>query len=170
GAVTLASLMLMGCGGSHSSSGSATTASGASSPTLAPPAKITASLTGPGVTATTITLGQITTISGPVPGLFQGANDGLDAWAAWINANGGLDGRTVKIDHVDDGFSCNTYTSAFKQMATTTFAVVGNFTLEDTCGKSVLAANPNLIDVQAATLDPSLYGTPNLFAPSPNPA
>src|SRR5581483_2694964 len=48
--------------------------------------------------------------------------------------------------------------------------VVGNFTLEDTCGKSVLAANPNLIDVQAATLDPSLYGTPNLFAPSPNPA
>ena len=164
---------LTACSSSNHSNSSATTAStapsGASSPTIPPPAQVTGTVSGPGVTATTITIGQITTITGPVPGLFQGANDGLDSWAAWVNANGGLAGRQVKIDHVDDGFNCTTYTHAMQQFATTAFAVVGNFTLEDTCGKQVLAANPNLVDIQAAELDPTLYGVPNVYSPAPTP-
>ncbi len=167
------------CGStSHSSApaasatgGSATTGSGGSTPggTIAPPAAVTGTLSGPGVTATTITLGQITTTSGPVPGLFQGANDGLDAWAAYINAHGGIDGHTIKIVRADDGFNCNTYTSDLKGFASQVFAMVGTFTLEDTCGKSVLAANPNLLDVQGSALDPTLYSIPNVFTPTPNP-
>jgi ABC-type branched-subunit amino acid transport system substrate-binding protein len=130
---------------------------------------VTGNLTGPGVTATTITIGQITTITGPVPGLFQGANNGLDAWAAWINANGGIDGRQVKIDHVDDGFSCTTYTNAMRQFTTSAFAVVGNVTLEDTCGKTVLNSDPNLLDIQALLLDPTLYSIPNAYSAAPTP-
>ncbi len=170
-------LVMTACSSSKSTGTStSTTASGGggqagagTGATIAPPAKITGTLSGPGVTATTITLGQITTTTGPVPGLFQGANDGLDAWAAWVNANGGIAGRQVKIDHVDDGFNCTTYTNAMQRFATSAFAVVGNFTLEDTCGKKVLAANPDLVDIQAATLDPTLYSVPNVYSPSPNP-
>jgi ABC-type branched-subunit amino acid transport system substrate-binding protein len=174
-AVAAAAVTVAACSSSKSTSstsgGTATTVGGNSSslPTIAPPAKITGNLSGPGVTATTITIGQITTVSGPVPGLFQGANDGLDAWAAWVNANGGLDGRQVKIDHVDDAFNCTNYTNAMKQFATTAFAVVGNLSLEDTCGKSVLAAHPDLVDIQALALDPTLYSVPNVYTPAPAP-
>jgi ABC-type branched-subunit amino acid transport system substrate-binding protein len=169
----VAGLSLAACGSSKSSSSSAASttpgSTGQTGATIAPPAKITGTLSGPGVTATTITIGQITTITGPIPGLFQGANDGLDAWADWINSNGGIDGRQIKIDHVDDGFNCTTYTNAMQQFSTSAFAVVGNLTLEDTCGKKVLAANPNLIDIQALALDPTLYSVPNVFTASPAP-
>jgi ABC-type branched-subunit amino acid transport system substrate-binding protein len=104
-----------------------------------------------------------------VPGLFQGADDGLDAWAAWVNANGGIDGRQVKIDHVDDGFNCTTYTNAMRRFSSSAFAVLGNLSLEDTCGKTVLASNPNLLDIQALTLDPTLYPVPNVYTASPTP-
>lgn len=169
-----AALTLAACSSSKSTAGgnTATTSGGSggqTGATVSPPAKITGTLSGPGVTASTITIGQITTITGPVPGLFQGANDGLDAWAAWINANGGIDGRQIKITHVDDGFNCTAYTNAMKQFNTSAFAVVGNFTLEDTCGKAVLNPNPNLIDIQAGALDPTLYSIPNVYAPSPTP-
>lgn len=126
-------------------------------------------MSGPGVTATTITVGEIATITGPVPGLFQGADDGLDAWAAYINANGGIDGHTIKVVRADDGFNCNTYTSTLKQYSSQVFAMVGTFTLEDTCGKSVLASDPNLVDVQGSALDPTLYQVPNVFTPTPQP-
>jgi ABC-type branched-subunit amino acid transport system substrate-binding protein len=169
----VAGLSLTACSSSKSTSSSTTTASsdtgGQSLPTIAPPAKVTGTLSGPGVTASTITIGQITTTTGPVPGLFQGANDGLDAWAAWINANGGIAGRQVKIQHVDDGFNCTTYTNAMQQFTTSAFAVVGNLTLEDTCGKKVLAQDPNLLDIQALALDPTLYAVPNVYTASPAP-
>lgn len=168
----LTGLAASACSSSGHQATSTTTSTGAtgqSAATIPPPAHVTGTLSGPGVTATTITLGQITTITGPVPGLFQGANDGLDAWAAWVNANGGIDGRKVKIDHVDDGFNCSTYTDAMEQFATSAFAVVGNFTLEDTCGKKVLTAHPNMLDLQAAILDPTLYDLPNIYTATPNP-
>ena len=166
----VATLSLAACSSSSKNSGTAgssptssTGSNAGSGGTIAPPAKVTGTLSGPGVTANTITIGQITTTTGPVPGLFQGANDGLDAWAAWINANGGIDGRTVKVQHVDDAFNCTTYTNAMQQFATSAFAVVGNLTLEDTCGKKVLNANPNLLDIQALMLDPTLYSIPNAY-------
>src|SRR5215469_14567938 len=91
-----AGLLLAACSSSKTSSapnnntGNTPGTSGQSGATIPPPAKITGTLSGPGVTPTTITIGQIATITGPVPGLFQGAYDGLAAWAAWINANGGI--------------------------------------------------------------------------------
>lgn len=168
----VATMSLAAC--SSSAKGTSATSStapsgGQSLPTIAPPARIAGTLSGPGVTATTITLGQITTTTGPIPGLFQGGNDGLDAWATWVNANGGLDGHQVKIQHVDDAFNCTTYTNAMQQFETTAFAVVGNITLEDSCGKKVLTADPNLLDIQALMLDPTLYSIPNAFIAWPTP-
>jgi len=47
----------------------------------------------PGVTATTITIGNVSTVSGgPVPGLFAGAREGTEAAVNYINANGGVCG------------------------------------------------------------------------------
>lgn len=167
----VASLSLAACSSTKNTTAntSSTSSSGSTGATIPAPAAITGTLSGPGVTATTITIGQIATVSGPVPGLFQGAFDGLAAWAAWVNANGGIDGRQVKIDKVDDGFNCTTYTNAMKQFVTSAFAVLGNVTLEDTCGTTVLNANPNLLDIQALTLDPKLYNVANAYTAAPTP-
>lgn len=162
------SLGLAACSSSKGTATAPTTGTAETGATI-PPLKVTGTLSGPGVTATTITIGQITTTTGPIPGLFQGANDGLDAWAAWMNANGGLAGHQIKISHVDDAFNCTTYTNAMEHFATSAFAVIGNLTLEDTCGKKVLAANPDLINIQALALDPTLYDVPNAFTASPTP-
>src|SRR3974377_2450064 len=95
-----AGLLLAACSSSKTSSnnnatGNTQSTGGQTASTIPPPTKITGALSGPGVTPTTITIGQIATITGPVPGLFQGADNGLDAWKNWVNSNGGLDGRQV---------------------------------------------------------------------------
>jgi ABC-type branched-subunit amino acid transport system substrate-binding protein len=130
--------------------------------------KITGDISGPGVTASTITIGQVTTTSGPVPGLFQGANDGLDAVAAFVNANGGIAGRQLKVTHIDDTQDCNTYTQAMQRFSGSAFAVVGGFSLVDTCGKSTLQAHPTLPYV-GYTVDPTLLGLPNVYSAAPSP-
>jgi ABC-type branched-subunit amino acid transport system substrate-binding protein len=166
--VGLAATSLAACGSSHSTSSSSTSAPPTSA-TIPPPPKVTGTISGPGVTATTITVGQITTTSGPVPGLFQDANDGLDAYAQYVNANGGIDGRKLKVIHADDAFDCNTYTQQLKSMSTKAFAMVGAITLNDTCGQAVLKAHPDLLDLQALVLSPVLYSVPNVFSPTPTP-
>jgi ABC-type branched-subunit amino acid transport system substrate-binding protein len=170
------SLVLAACGSSSHSGApatatTATTTVGGGSPgvTAPPPVKATGTISGPGVTASTITLGQITTTSGPVPGLFQDANDGMDAYVAYLNANGGLAGRTVKLIHMDDALDCNTYTQDINKLAGQVFALIGSFTIEDTCGQATLKANPSLIDLQGAVLSPVLYSFPNVFSPTPLP-
>jgi ABC-type branched-subunit amino acid transport system substrate-binding protein len=120
------------------------------------------------VTATTITIGQITTTSGAVPGLFQGANDGLDALVAFVNANGGIAGRQLKVTHIDDTQDCNTYTQAIQRLSGSVFAVVGNFSLVDTCGKSTLGAHPALPYI-GYTIDPTALSLPNVYSATPNP-
>jgi ABC-type branched-subunit amino acid transport system substrate-binding protein len=156
--------------GSPSASAGASSASPApiSTASAQPPAKVTGTISGPGVTASTITIGQITTTSGANPGLFQGANDGLDAYVAYLNANGGIDGKTVKVIHVDDAQDCNTFTQEMQRLSTQVYGLVGNFSLVDSCGQSVLKANPQLLDVGYA-LDPLLLALPNVYSPTPTP-
>jgi ABC-type branched-subunit amino acid transport system substrate-binding protein len=125
-------------------------------------------VSGPGVTANTISLGQITTTSGANPGLFQGANDGLDAYLAYLNANGGIDGKTVKVTHVDDAQDCNTYAQQTQSLGAKSFALVGNFSLVDSCGQAVLAAKPDLLSM-GYLLDPLLLSLPNVYSPEPSP-
>ena len=59
--------------------------------------------TGPGVTATTINVGNIASISGVAPGLTQSAQQATEAWAAYVNSTGGICGRQIKVQPFDDG-------------------------------------------------------------------
>src|SRR4029077_2950228 len=64
----------------------------------------TTTLTGSevGVTPTTITVSVVADTGSPLrPGLFQGAVDGVNAWAKYINANGGLACRQVVVKALD---------------------------------------------------------------------
>ncbi len=91
----------------------------------------------PGLTEDTITLSVLADISGPVPGLFQGALDGMKAWAAYINSTGGIDGRKVELMTFDTNTNATEHRIATKKSCNDAFAIVGGFSVADNGGAAV---------------------------------
>jgi ABC-type branched-subunit amino acid transport system substrate-binding protein len=109
---------------------------------------------------------NIATIGGIVPGLFKGALVGTDAYLAYQNSLGGLDGRKFKLLSGDDQFECSLNQSETQQFLSQVIAFVGSFSLQDNCGGQVLAANPDVPNV-SETLDTTVSQLPNTFSPQP---
>jgi ABC-type branched-subunit amino acid transport system substrate-binding protein len=169
--VVTASFIAAGCSSSSKSanSSSTTAAPAGSSPSSSAAGSAPASPNGgtTGITANSVTVGQLADVSGPVPGLFEGAKDGLAAWAAYVNSTGGINGRKVNVKFVDAGLNCTNYTNGIKSLAGSSFALVGTFSLVDACGEQTLKANPGLPDIEAAILNPALDPYPNVWSPLP---
>lgn len=116
-----------------------------------------------GLTSNTIDLGLVATLTGPVAGLFQGAVQGAEAYASYVNATqGGICGHQVKIDVQDDGTNCTQNQNATQNLIGRTFALVGSFSLYDGCGAGVIAQHPTVPDIHVA-LDPEAVKPPNHF-------
>lgn len=122
-----------------------------------------------GVTPSTITIGQISTLTGPIPGGGKGALDGLKAYVDYVNASGGVDGRQIKLVQEDDALSCTNDNQFVQSLAQTAFASVGTFALLDACEQPALTGHPTFPDIQAYVLDPALLSLPNVTAPAPAP-
>ena len=89
------SLLATACG--RSDSGGSTTTTAANANAKCKDAKLEA--TEIGVTSDTITVQVMADVGSPLaPGLFQGNVDAVQAWAKWVNDNGGLACRQVKVD------------------------------------------------------------------------
>src|SRR4051812_8778945 len=84
-----------------------------------------------GITGDTITLGNVVTLSGPVPGLFQGAAIGTQAWVAYQNSVGGIAGRKIKLEIRDDQFDTGQNRASTQDLIPKVFAFVGSFSLYD---------------------------------------
>jgi branched-chain amino acid transport system substrate-binding protein len=110
---------------------------------------------------------NVATIGGIVPGLFKGALVGTDAYLAYQNSLGGLDGRKFKLLSGDDQFSCNLNEALTKQYVPRVIAFTGSYSLQDSCGGQVLAANPSMPNV-SDVLSPSVAQLPNTFSPQPS--
>jgi ABC-type branched-subunit amino acid transport system substrate-binding protein len=132
------------------------------------PARMTAAeaASTTGVTAGSVTVGNVSTISGPVPGLFEGAPNGVKAYFAYINSKGGVNGRKLSLQSMDDGFNGQQNQSETQSAVGSDFAMVGNFSLFDSYGCKVLATNPAMADV-SVTLDPGTNALPNDFSAQP---
>ena len=172
---TVAGLLAVGlvataCGSSSKSTSSTSGSASTSASTASSGGGAPASGDTTGVTSSTINLGEIADVGGPVPGLFQGAQYGIQAWAAYVNATGGIDGRKVNVALKDSALNCNTYQSALGSLVSSTFAVVGSYAIFDSCGKAPLTANPTYPDIQGAVLTPSMNSLPNVFTPVPSPS
>jgi ABC-type branched-subunit amino acid transport system substrate-binding protein len=61
-------------------------------------------LAADGITPTSLLIGQAAPLSGPAAGLGTGMNQGLEAWAKAVNAQGGIHGRSITIAAIDDGY------------------------------------------------------------------
>jgi branched-chain amino acid transport system substrate-binding protein len=119
---------------------------------------------GPGLTASTITIGNVSTVGGLVPGLFEGARYGVEAYADYVNSQGGVDGRKLQVDTGDDGLLCTQNKSVTQGMENDVVAFVGGFSLYDSCGADALPATVPYIGVST---DTQLNEAPNFFSPQP---
>lgn len=69
-----------------------------------------------GITAKTLTIGCSAAMSGPLAGFGQDIKQGAEAALAQINARGGINGRTVQLNMVDDAYVPDRTVANVKQM------------------------------------------------------
>src|ERR1019366_3046236 len=110
-------MLVAGACSSSKSSGAAKTPAGAA--------------TEPGLTPTTITVGTVADVGGPVPGILEGAIYGMQAYAAYLNSIGGVNGRKLVIKQGDSALACATSTTAMQALVNDVFAFVGDFVVND---------------------------------------
>jgi ABC-type branched-subunit amino acid transport system substrate-binding protein len=120
----------------------------------------------PGVTATTVTVGQVDDLTAPLPGLFKGAEDGTQAYFDYINSTGGVNGRMIKLDAQDSAYSDGTVAGATQAQIKNDFALVGGFSLDD-AAEEPFVKSARMPDV-AYPLDSGLSNLPTAYSPVPN--
>jgi len=162
GAVLLLATTAMACSSTNSASTTTTAGSGSSTS----PSKIPASAFSDhtGITSGSVTVGNVSTLS--LGGLFKGAQVGTQAYADYVNSTGGVNGRKIKVDGADDQFSGAANKQATQNAVTNDFALVGSFSLEDSYGGAVLAANPGMPDI-SNVLDTTTGSLPNVYSTVP---
>jgi ABC-type branched-subunit amino acid transport system substrate-binding protein len=118
-----------------------------------------------GVTPTEITIGNVSTISGPVPGLGETAQAGLKAYVNYVNSKGGVCGRKVKVQLSDDRLDTGTNRAETQRMANQVLGFAGSWSVVDDGGASVLTGT-NIPDVSLALSDQRI-AMANNFSPNP---
>ncbi|TMK85013.1 MAG: hypothetical protein E6G57_14275 [Actinobacteria bacterium] len=113
-----------------------------------------------GVTGNSITLANVSLLTGPVPGLFKGAKDGTQAFFNYQNSLGGVCGRKLQLDARDDQFDANQNKAQYQDAIGKDFGFVGSFSVVDEGGASVLAAHPDVPDA-AYALSHAHFNLPN---------
>lgn len=121
----------------------------------------------PGVSASEIDVGNVSTLTGPIPGLFVGAQRGTQAFAAYQNSVGGVCGRKLVVKSADDNLDASQNANATQSLANSVLAFVGSFSVDDQGGAAVLKQD-NVPDIGEA-LSPDRFNLPNNFSPQPEP-
>jgi ABC-type branched-subunit amino acid transport system substrate-binding protein len=115
-----------------------------------------------GLTSSQVVIGNVSSTSGPVSGLFEGAIQGIQAWAAYMNSQGGLCGHQVKVNFQDDSTNCTNNQNATQEMGSKVFAFVGSFSLYDGCGAQYFQQHKDVPDIHVA-LETQAATPPNHF-------
>lgn len=146
-----------GAGGSAGGTGAAAAAA---------PAGGNGGATDVGVTATSITVGNVSDVGGPVPGLFAGGPKGTQAYFNYINSLGGVYGRRLQLVAADDGLQCSQNEADYSDMVHKVFAFVGSWSLDDNCGAQIIAANSGIPIAQTA-LSQQMASLPDVYGVAP---
>jgi ABC-type branched-subunit amino acid transport system substrate-binding protein len=126
-----------------------------------------ASASSPGVTPSSVTIGQVDDLSSPVPGPFISARDGTKAYVAYINSLGGVNGRKLILDSRDSAFQEGLVSTETAAQIRSDFALVGGFSIIDGPEKPLidLAHMPDV----TLPLDPALLSDRYVYSALPNP-
>jgi ABC-type branched-subunit amino acid transport system substrate-binding protein len=123
--------------------------------------------TDTGVTADAIKLATIYDGTGPQPGIFNSAYQATQAAAAYFNSQGGICGRQVKIDAIDDHTNTGDNRAATQQACDQDFAIVGSMSAFDDGGPSVVE-KCKIPDMPAVPVTPPHQLEKNIHAAYPN--
>ena len=158
--LTIVAITVAAC--SSTASPAAGTSSFGSTKTKAPiPASAFKDYTG--ITASSVAIGNVSTLTA---GLFEGALVGTEAYADYVNAQGGVNGRRLNVDSFNDDFTGSQNKQLTNAAVQQDFATVGSFSLEDSYGATVLADNPVVPNI-AESLSAAANALPNTFNPNP---
>ena len=116
-----------------------------------------------GITTTSVAVGNVSTL---FIGLFKGAVVGTQAYADYVNSQGGVNGRRINVDGSDDNYQGAPNKQETQAAIQKDFAMVGGFSLQDNFGGAVLAANPQVPNV-TVSLNLATSNLPNSFSPAP---
>jgi len=123
------------------------------------------SATGPGVSPTEITVGNVSQLSGLVPGFGQTSINGAKAYLNMVNNQGGVCGRTIKMVVADDRFQSATNRAETEKLADKVLAFVGSLSVVDDGGAPVIDST-GTADLSLATTKTRVAAKNNY---SPNP-
>lgn len=118
-----------------------------------------------GVTDAQITLGNVSMVSGPIPGAGQTGIDGTRAYLEHINSQGGICGRKLKLITGDDRTDSGQNRIEAKRLSGQAFGLVGGASIVDS-GTADAVEGTNVPVVQVAVADQSLRSK-NIFSPAP---
>ncbi len=104
-----------------------------------------------GVTADTITLANVSDISGPVPGIFESAQQGTRAFAAYFNSTEKLCGHKLAVLGLDSRADAGADQQAYQRACDESFAAVGSQSAFD-FGGAATAQSCGLPDLRSYSL------------------
>jgi ABC-type branched-subunit amino acid transport system substrate-binding protein len=113
----------------------------------------------PGVTDTEVVIGLTTPLSGPAAAWGNTAV-AMEAWAKYVNDQGGVHGRKIRTVLKDDGYVPGRAVANLTEMKDSVFAVVGLL------GSAVLNASKDLVaEAKIPVINP--YGNPAIWERQP---
>ncbi|WP_232678216.1 ABC transporter substrate-binding protein [Nocardioides sp. R-C-SC26] len=123
----------------------------------------------PGVTADTITLGNVSDVQGPVPGIFESSRLAARAYVNYFNATSDVCGRKLKLVELDSRADAGADQQAYATLCDDAFGSVGSMSAFDS-GGAATASGCGLPDVRSTTVNPERSKCATCFsAQSVNP-
>ena len=119
-----------------------------------------------GVTKNQIEIATASDITGVQPGLFKSTHQAISAFAAMVNSQGGICGRSLKPLLLDTKADSTANAAAVRQACDTQFALVGSMSAFDNGGASV-GEDCGIPDLSAITVNPSRQLAKNVYAAFP---
>jgi ABC-type branched-subunit amino acid transport system substrate-binding protein len=129
------------------------------------------SATSTGVTATEVKVGNVSQLTGLVPGFGQTSVNGIKAYFNYINSRGGVCGRKLTLVQSDDRFQSATNRTETDKLSDDVVAFAGSLSVVDDGGAAIINTK-KIADVSVATTESrtaSAYNfSPNPVDPSPS--
>lgn len=118
-----------------------------------------------GVSPTEIKVGNVSQISGLVPGFGSTGVNGVKAYFNMVNSSGGVCGRTLKLIEADDRFQSANNRSETEKLAGQVIAFVGSTSVVDDGGAPIIDEK-GVADISLTTTLPRTKAKNN-FSPNP---
>jgi ABC-type branched-subunit amino acid transport system substrate-binding protein len=120
----------------------------------------------PGVSDTTITIGTISSLTGPLPGIGTTALAAARAYVNYRNSTGGVCGRQLQLRDADDGTDGSRHRAAINELAPSVLGIAGGLGGGD-YGSADAVTQQNLPVVSGAVSD-EFRAAPTVFSINPS--